>query len=176
MRESGSGGGLKVSLIVAAAENDVIGHKGDLPWRLPADLRRFRTLTTGHHILMGRKTWDSLPGLLPQREHIVLSRNAALQIPGATVCTTMNEALAHAEAAGEEEVFVIGGEAIYAAALPRADRIYLTRVHTAVEGDALLPALPLDEFDETDREEHPADERHAFAFTFLTLERRTERL
>lgn len=167
---------MKISLIVAAAANGVIGRDGDLPWRLPADLRRFRALTTGHHILMGRKTWDSLPGLLPERQHVVLSRQPNLEIAGATVCAELPAALAHAEAAGEKEAFIIGGEAIYAAALPRADRIYLTHVRAEVAGDAHFPPIPAGEFEETSREEHPADERHALAFDFLTLERRTKRL
>ena len=167
---------MKLSLVVAAAENGVIGRDGDLPWRLPADLRRFRALTTGHHILMGRKTWESLPGLLPERRHIVLSRQRDLRIDGVTVCPDLAAALAAARSAGETESFIIGGEAIYADALPHVDRIYLTRVRAEVAGDARFPPFRQEEFEETAREEHPADERHAFPFDFLTLERRTKRL
>jgi dihydrofolate reductase len=162
---------LRVSLIVAAAENDVIGRGGELPWRLPADLRHFKALTRGHHILMGRRTWESIGQPLPERVSIVLSRQATLEVAGARVVADLADGLALAEAAGEDEAFVIGGATVYAAALPRADRIHLTRVHADVGGDVCLPAWSPEHFVETSRKLHPADEKHLYSFSFIELNR-----
>ncbi len=161
-----------LTLIVAAAENQVIGRNGELPWRLPADLQWFKRHTLGHPILMGRKTWDSLGRPLPGRSNLVISRQADLQLPGAHVFQTPSEALAYArQLDGSEEVFGIGGAEIYRLLLPFTDRILLTRVHAEVEGDVFFPDLPAAEWREVAREEHSADDRHAHAFTFLDLRR-----
>lgn len=177
-RTSSSGGGsgsgrkpMRISLIVALAENGVIGRDGDLPWRLPDDLKRFKALTTGHHILMGRRTWESLPNALPDRVNIVLSRNESFTPAGAVVFKSIHEAIDHARAAGETELFIIGGEAIYKLALPVAHRLYLTRVHASVEGDVRFPVFDQKRFRLIERTVHPADEKHPYAFTFETLER-----
>lgn len=162
---------LRVSLIAACSENGVIGRDGDLPWRLPDDLKRFRMLTTGHHVLMGRKTWESIGRALPRRVNLVLSRRPGFAAEGAIVCRSIEEALDHARAAGETELFVIGGEAVYRLALPIAQRLYLTRVHATVEGDARFPAFERERFRLVERERREADEAHAHAFTFETLER-----
>jgi dihydrofolate reductase len=162
---------LRVSLIVAAAENDVIGKDGELPWRLPEDLQHFKALTRSHHILMGRRTWESIGRPLPDRISIVLSRQPKLALEGAQVVAELDAALALAEAAGEDEAFVIGGAAVYAAALPRADRIHLTRVHAEIQGDVSLPTWPTASFVETSRELHPADEKHPYSFSFIELNR-----
>lgn len=161
---------MRVSLIAAVAHNGVIGIEGRLPWRLPADMAWFRRLTVGHSVVMGRKTWESLPRPLVDRRNLVVSRNPAFLAPSGTVVPSVPEALGVARAAGESEAFVIGGERIYAEALPLADRIYLTRVHGDVAGDAFFPPLPQAWVERT-REEHAADERHAFAFSMCVLER-----
>jgi len=162
---------LKVSLIVAAGENDVIGCNGGLPWRLPADLKRFRALTTGHHILMGRLTWDSIGRPLPDRVNLVLSRSKTLILPGAEVVGQLSEGLEIARKSGETEAFIIGGASLYAEALPIADRIYLTRVHASPDGDVFLPPIDSDSFREVRTESHKSDEKHSFSFTFSTLAR-----
>lgn len=167
------------SIVVAVARNGVIGRDGGLPWRLPADLRFFKRVTMGHHLIMGRKTWDSIGRPLPGRTMVVLTRDRRLEIPGVEVVHALPEALALARAAGESEAFVIGGADVFALALPLADRLYLTRVHADVEGDVCFPAPVHDDrwlaehhWVERAREEHAADEHHAFAFTLCTLERR----
>ena len=163
---------MRVSIIVAAARNGVIGREGDLPWRLPADMAFFKRTTMGHHLVMGRRTWDSIGRPLPGRTMVVLTRDREASIPGCTVVHELDAALAVARAAGDEEVFVIGGAQIYALALPRADRLYLTEVDAEVEGDVRLPAFDRAQWVEVERQEHPADDRHAHAFAIVTLERR----
>jgi dihydrofolate reductase len=159
-----------VSLIAAMAENRVIGRDGGLPWRLPDDLKHFKRLTVDHTVIMGRKTFDEIRRPLANRRNVVISRNPAFRPPGATVVPSLREALALG--ATEQEVFVIGGGEIYRQALPFADRIYLTVVHAQVEGDTWFPA-----FEATDgwvlEEEtpHPADDHHAYPFTFRTYRR-----
>ena len=124
-----------VSLVVAMADNGVIGKNGALPWHIPEDMRHFKALTVGKPCIMGRKTWDSLPRKpLPERENIVVARDHAFRVEGAVVAHTVEEAFAHAE--GAAEICVIGGAEIYKAALPRATRIDLTEVHRAFDGDA----------------------------------------
>lgn len=156
----------QVALIVAVAANGVIGNGNDLPWRLPDDLRRFKALTVGKPVLMGRRTFDSIGRPLPQRRNIVISRQPGLAIDGCEVAGSLQQAI---ELAGEvPEVMVIGGAQIYRQALPLAAVIHLTRVHAEVPGDAVFPPLPAG-WREVASEQHPADERHAHAFTFLTL-------
>lgn len=162
---------MTVSLIVAAARNDVIGRDGTLPWHLPDDLKRFRALTTGHHVIMGRATHESIGRPLPGRTNVVLTRSPSYTAEGCTVVHALGEALSAARAAGEEEAFVIGGARVYEAALPRADRVYLTRVDAEVRGDVRLPPLGPG-WTEIAREERPADARHEHAFAFTVLERR----
>ena len=158
-----------ISLIAAMAENRVTGRDNPLPWRLPADLKHFKALTVGKPIVMGRKTWESLPGLLPGRHHIVITGNESYQAEGGSVVHTVEEALA---AAGDApEVMIVGGAAFYEQMLHRAQRIYLTLVHAEIEGDAWFPAYDADEWQELEREHHPADEKNPYAYTFLTLQR-----
>jgi len=160
---------VKVSLIAALSEDRVIGADGGLPWRLPDDMKRFMTMTRGHCVVMGRKTLDSMDRKpLPGRTNIVLSRSSAGASDDSNlhfVCD-LTAAFAIAESLHEEETFIIGGEAIYALALPQADCLYLTRVHARVPGQVRFP-----EFDESawtlaKSERHDADERHEFAFTY----------
>jgi dihydrofolate reductase len=163
---------VRVSLIAAVARNGVIGRGGKLPWHLPADLKRFKELTLGHHVIMGRRTWESIGKALPGRTNVVVSRRANLPPPGVTVVRSLDAALDAARADGDDEAFVIGGGELYAAALRRADRIYLTVVDADVEGDARFPAFDRAQWVETAREPHLVDERHAHAFAFTVLDRR----
>lgn len=165
---------VRPTLVVAVARNGVIGRDGTLPWRLPDDMRHFKNTTMGHHVIMGRKTWESLRGPLPGRTNVVLTRNRDYRASGATVVTSLDEALKLAGEAGDEEPFVIGGQAVYEAALSRAQCIHLTRVHAEVEGDATFPELSDEAWIEVERREHPADDRHDHAFAICVLRRRPE--
>jgi dihydrofolate reductase len=159
-----------LSVIVAADERGGIGRAGDLPWHLPEDLKRFKALTMGKPILMGRRTWDSIGRPLPGRRSVVISRQAGLGIPGAEVFGSLESAL---EALVDvAEACVIGGAEIYREALPRADVVHLTRVHAVVEADTFLPELDARDWEEIAREDRPADDRHAFGYSFITLRRR----
>lgn len=160
---------MSLSIVVAVAENGVIGAANALPWRLPDDLKRFKALTLGKPVVMGRKTYDSIGRPLPGRTNIVVSRQSGLTIPGCVVVSSIEAALAAAGAA--PEVVLVGGAQLYRAALPAVSTIHLTRVHAAVAGDTLFPELEPAQWRETVVGTHPADERHEYAFTFLTLER-----
>ena len=164
-----AGTGPLVSLLVAAAENGVIGRDNGLPWRLPDDLRHFKALTLGKPVLMGRRTFEAIGRPLPGRTNLVLTRRPGWRAEGVTTVRSVAEAVAAAGAA--PELVVAGGAEIYALALPLARRIYLTRVHACVEGDAVFPTPESSQWREVQRQEHPADERHAYAMSFLTLER-----
>ena len=163
---------------VARARNGVIGRSGGLPWRISSDLKLFRALTMGKPVIMGRKSWDSLPKKpLPGRLNIVLSRDGTFEPHGAIVCEQFEEAIAIAreQAAedGEDEVCVIGGAALFELALPRAGRIYLTEVDAEVEGDVSLPPIDESGWIETKREVHPRGDNDDYDFTFRVLERKT---
>jgi dihydrofolate reductase len=158
-----------LSIIVAMADNGVIGRDNALPWRLPADLARFKRLTMGKPIVMGRKTWESLPGLLPHRTHVVITRTTDYRADGALVVHSLDQALAHV--ADVDEVMVIGGAEIYRQALPLACRLYLTRVHADVDGDARFPPFDPADWHEAWQEPHPSDERNDHSYTFVDLER-----
>jgi dihydrofolate reductase len=160
---------MRLSLVVAAAENGVIGAGNKLPWHLPEDLKRFKALTLGKPILMGRKTHESIGRPLPGRLNIVITRQRGLTLPGCTVVNTLAEARAAAVAA--EELAVIGGAEVYVQALSSADVIHLTRVHAQVAGDAHFPVLPAGEWHERVIATHPADARHAYPFSFIELQR-----
>lgn len=159
----------RLSLVVAAAENSVIGRGNALPWRLPDDLRRFKALTLGKPVVMGHRTYQSIGRPLPERSNIVVSRQPALAIAGCIVVPSIEAALAAAQPAAE--IMIIGGAQLYEQTLPRASTIHLTRVHARLDGDVRLPALAAQEWREVASEYHPADERHAYAFTYLHLER-----
>lgn len=156
-----------ISFHLARADNGVIGRDGQLPWRLPADLKRFKAQTLGRPMIMGRKTFESFPAPLPGRRHIVLTRDAGWQAEGAEVAHDVEQALALAG----EDVAVIGGAEIFALYLNRADRIELTEVHCDAEGDAHVPAFDAADWEETTRERHPADGDRP-AYDFVTLLRR----
>lgn len=164
---------MRISIIVAVADNDVIGRDNDLPWRLSADLKRFKTLTMGHHLLLGRKTWESIGRPLPGREMIVVSRSQ-LDLPeGVHLSPSVEAGIERARSWGEDELFVAGGASIYAAVLPQCDRIYMTRVGAAVDGDVTFPDIDLDEWLEVGREELPRDDRNEYPTTFVVLDRGT---
>ena len=157
----------EVVLIVARADNGVIGVDGKLPWHLPADLRRFKQLTLGAPMIMGRKTFDSLPGLLPDRRHIVLTRNLEWAEDGAETAASVEDAMRLANA---PHVSIIGGAEIYRLFLPRADRIEVTEVHIAAQGDTILEPFGAD-WVEVARESHAAEGDRP-AYDFVTLKRR----
>jgi dihydrofolate reductase len=158
----------RLSLIVAVARNRVIGAGNRMPWHLSADLRRFRALTTGHRIIMGRKTWESLGKPLPGRENVIVSRNAQLAAPGCIVVGSLDAAMQGSTL--PPPLFCIGGAEIYAAALPLADEIWLTEIDADFEGDATMPELPQDEWRETARE--PAvDPASGLRYAFVHLQR-----
>lgn len=159
----------RVTLIVAMDEGGVIGRDGRLPWRQPADLMHFKVLTMGKAILMGRKTFDSIGKPLPGRRNLVLTRDVAWAHEGTTTVHSLQEALQHAGPASE--LMVIGGADIFRLALQRAQRIYLTRIHANVEGDARFPPIDWSVWRELERQEFAADEKHAYAMTFATLEK-----
>jgi dihydrofolate reductase len=167
----------KLSLIVARAKNGVIGREGALPWRLSSDMKRFKALTMGKPVIMGRKTWDSLPKKpLPGRKNIVLTRDKDFRAEGAWSFSDFAAALAAARAMaaadGAAEVNVIGGAALYALALPVADRLYLTEVDCAPQGDAHFPAFDDAAFNEIAREVYPAGDKDDHPFVIRTLSRR----
>lgn len=160
---------MSLILIAARAANGIIGRDGDLPWRLPDDLKRFKRLTVGRTVLMGRKTWDSLGRPLPDRDNWVLSRDPAFKPAGATVFATLDQAL---NAAQGRELMIIGGAELYRQTLPLADRVELTEVLAEVDGDTCFPDVDPAIWQEAGREDHAADERHAWPFRFVSLTRR----
>lgn len=164
-------GRARIALIAAMDRHHVIGRRNALPWQLPDDLKRFKALTSGHVILMGRRTWESIGRPLPNRRNVVLSRRKDLVLPeGVERVGTPEEALE--KLAGVPMVFVIGGGEVYAQFLPLADELFLTEVHTDVEGgDAFFPKLRPGTFQEICRMPHSRDERHAFAFDFVEYEK-----
>ena len=157
----------QISLVVAVADNGVIGRGGALPWRLPDDMRHFKAVTMGKPVLMGRRTFESIGRPLPGRRNLLLSRGGAADADGIERVQTVQEAC---KLVGDAtELCVIGGAQVYVATLPYAKRIYLTQVHAAVTGDTYFPMHELSAWREVERVEHPADERHAYAMSFVTL-------
>ena len=160
---------MRLSLIVAMARNRVIGADGKIPWHLPGELKLFKDLTMGHHIIMGRKTWESIGRLLPGRTTVVVTRQRGYEVPGAIVAHSVKDAIAAAR--GDEEVFVIGGAEIFRTALPLAERVYLTTVQAEVAGDTFMPAFEGAGWREESSRSFPADERNRYAYTLTVHER-----
>lgn len=158
----------QLSIIVAVANANVIGINNTLPWHLPEDLKRFKALTMGHHIVMGRKTYESLGRLLPGRTTVIVTRNKHYCVEGAVVVHSIEQALA--VCAEDDEVFLIGGAELYQQGFAHADKLYMTEVHTDVEGDAFLPDFDLTQWDEVARESHQAE--NGLAFSYVTYQRR----
>lgn len=162
-----------ISLVAAASDNNVIGKDNWMPWDLPAELAHFRAYTRGKTVIMGRKTYDAVGRPMPNRHNIIVSRNTDLMIPGVDVVSSIEDALELAKKDPTEEICVIGGEQIYKAALPYADRISLSRVHTTIEGgEAFFPEVDWNEWTEISTEEHPADADNTIPFTKLIYERK----
>ena len=158
---------MTITLIAAAAENNALGKDNDLVWHLPDDFKRFKAITSGHFIVMGRKTFESFPKPLPNRTHIIITRQKEYQVPeGCLVATNIEEALQLCPQ--NEEVFIIGGGEIYKQSIEIADKIELTRVHTEVEADTFFPEIDQNNWKILEEEYHPKDEKHKFDFTYLT--------
>ncbi|MFD0976530.1 dihydrofolate reductase [Salinimicrobium gaetbulicola] len=159
----------QITMIAAAAENNALGKDNDLVWHLPDDFKRFKELTTGHHIIMGRKTFETFPKPLPNRTHIVITRKKDYQKEGAVVVNSLEKALELAK--DDPQPFIIGGGEIYELALPEADKIELTRVHGTFEADAFFPEIDEKNWTLVASHFHPKDERHNYSFTYLTYQR-----
>lgn len=164
-----------ISLIAALTENRVIGKNNDLPWHLPDDMKYFMQTTSGHHVVMGRKNYESIPVKfrpLPNRINIVVTRQEEYEAPGCVVVNSISAGIDLAMDNRETEVFVIGGAEIYAQSLAFANRLYLTEIQTSLEGDAFFPMFNKPEWREVSREHHPADARHSYAFDFVIYEKK----
>ena len=162
---------MRLSLIWAMTRNRVIGRNNALPWRLPDEMRHFMRTTLGHAVIMGRRNFEAMGKPLPKRTNIVLSRDPSFGANGAIVVRTLEEAIELACDAGDDEAMVVGGAEIYALALPKADRLYFTLLHTELDGDAFFPPFDETQWHEVRREEHAADERHPYAYTIRVLDR-----
>lgn len=162
---------MRVSTIVAAAENNAIGKDGAMPWHLPDDLKFFKTHTSGHPVIMGRKTFDTLKKPLPGRTNIVLTRDKNYKADGVEVYHSIDKAVERAKQIDDDEIFIIGGAKIYEQALDYYDRVYLTRVHSSFEADAFFPELNMNDWQIVEETFHPADDRHNYSFTFFILDR-----
>lgn len=165
---------MTISLIAALTKNRVIGKNNDLPWHLPDDMKYFMQTTKGHHVIMGRKNYQSIPEKfrpLPNRTNVVVTRQAAFTAPGCSVVHSVEQALALAQSNHETEVFIIGGAEIYREGFGYANRLYLTEIDATLEGDTFFPVFDKKQWTETARRHHPADARHAFAFDFVVYER-----
>jgi dihydrofolate reductase len=158
-----------LSIIAALSDNRVIGRDNKLPWRMPSDLAHFKRLTMGKPIIMGRRTWESLPGLLPHRTHLVVTRNRDYVAEGGFVVHSLKEAIDFAGDA--DELMVVGGARMYAQAIPLASTMYLTLIHEQIDGDTSFPDYEEAEWCEQAREEHPADKRNPHRYGFVTLTR-----
>lgn len=161
-----------ISMIVAVAENNVIGKDNGMLWKLPADLKYFKTITMGHHILMGRKTYEAMGGSLPGRTNVIITRQENYAVKDANVVNSLEAAIKFAEQNGETEAMILGGGTIYEQAISMANRIYLTRVHGTFEGDTLFPELDETTWIETKQDKHEADDKNPLNYTFLEYERR----
>ena len=163
---------IKLISIAAIAENNAIGKNNDLVWHLPDDFKRFKALTSGHYIILGRKTFESFPKPLPNRTHVIITRQKNFQAPGHIVVNSLNEAIA-AIPKNEEKAFVIGGGEIYKQAMSRVDQLEITHVHTTVEGDTFFPEIDSKQWKLVEETHHPKDERHQFDFTYKAYVRPT---
>lgn len=157
---------MKITLVAAAAENNALGKDNDLIWRLPDDFKRFKALTSYHHIIMGRKTFESFPKPLPNRKHVVITRQENYKNETIEVVHSLEEAMQFSST--EEEIFIIGGGEIYKQALPFADKIELTRVHGEFEADTFFPEIDEKKWNLVNSEFHDKDEKHKYSFSYLT--------
>ena len=167
---------MTISIIAALGSNRAIGYQNQLPWRLPADLQRFKQLTMGHHILMGRKTFESIGRPLPGRTSIIITRQSDYKAKDCLIAHSLEEAIALAQSRGEQEAFVIGGADIYAQALPLADRMYLTWVEAEPEADAFFPVFDEKDWEQIEEVSFAADEKHSYAMKFVSLQKSKEQI
>ena len=158
-----------LSIIVAVSENNVVGKENKLPWKLSADLKRLKSLTMGHHIIMGRKTWESLGKALPGRINVIITTDKNFKAEGGVVVHSLKEALNVSSI--DDEIFIFGGGKIFKEAMPLVKKIYITRVHSIIDGDTFFPVLYMNDWKETSREDFKADEKNQYDFSFVTLER-----
>ncbi len=159
----------RIAIIVAMGKNCVIGANGAIPWRLPNELQLFKRVTMGHHIIMGRKTWESIGRLLPGRTTVIVTRQRDYAVRDAIVVNSLTAAIT--QCAGDEEIFVVGGGELYREALPLANRLYLTVVDVAPAGDTVMPEIDYTQWREISAEQHAADEKHAHRYRFSVYER-----
>jgi len=160
---------MNLSIIVAVSENNLIGVKNDLPWKLSADLKRVKNITMGHHLIMGRKTFDSIGRTLPGRTIIIITRNKDFKAQGCIVVSSLNEAINAVK--NDDEPFIFGGGEIFREALPLVNKIYLTRIHKQLDGDTYFPELKKEEWKEISRHDFPADEKNNHPYSFIDYER-----
>ncbi|HUM46736.1 MAG TPA: dihydrofolate reductase [Chitinophagales bacterium] len=160
-----------ISLIVAAAENNVIGKDGQLPWHLPADMKYFKQTTAGHTVIMGRGTFESLGKPLPGRTNIVITRQQQYKAQGCTIVSNIADAISYAKENGTAETFIIGGGEVFRQSMSLADRIYLTRIFHSFDGDTFFPELNTDDWKMVSEERHQPDERNKYAFAFQVFEK-----
>lgn len=162
---------MKISIIAAVSENGVIGKDGEIPWYLPSDLKHFKELTTGHHIIMGRKTYESIGKPLPDRTNVIVTRQQDYKTEGVEVVHSLDAALELVERSGNTQCFIIGGGEIFRQAMDKVNKIYLTRVHTKTEGDTYFPELDPLIWKEVSREQNLADEKNPYPYDFVVYER-----
>jgi len=166
---------MTISLIAALTKNHVIGKNNDLPWHLPDDMKYFMNTTKAHHVIMGRKNYESIPEKfrpLPNRTNIVVTRQKDFYAPACIVINTLEEGIAIARTAGEKELFIIGGAEIYSLGIPWADQLYLTEIDITLDGDTYFPSFDKNEWHELSRTHHEADARHAYAFDFVVYKKK----
>lgn len=161
-----------IAIVVAVAENNVIGKDNQLIWHLPADLRFFKNLTMGHPILMGRKTYESIGKPLPGRTTVIITRQQDFEAPGCIVVNSIDDAIEEAQTINQD-VYVIGGAEIYRQALPKTDTIYLTRMHHTFDGDTYFPELNEADWEVTSEERYEPDEKNKYSYSFITLQRKS---
>jgi dihydrofolate reductase len=164
-----------ISLIAALTQNRVIGKNNDLPWRLPDDMKYFMQTTSSHYVVMGRKNYESIPEKfrpLPNRTNIVITRQVGFTAANCTVVHSLEAATKLAEENNQQELFIIGGAEIYQLAMPFANRLYLTEIHTELDGDTYFPRFDKTAWEETSRKHHASDERHRFAFDFIIYKKK----
>lgn len=161
---------MRISAIVAMSENRVIGNDNQLPWHLPADLKYFKKITVGNSILMGRKTYESIGRPLPERNNIIVTRDAHFKAPGCLVVNSLETALA--SVAEQKEIFVIGGAMLYQQMLPRIQRLYVTQIHQDFVGDTYFPQMDMNDWQEAERVDHEPDEKNVYRYSFIVLDRK----
>jgi dihydrofolate reductase len=160
---------MNLSIIVALSENNVVGINNQLPWHLSADLKRLKSITMGHHLIMGRKTFESIGKPLPGRTNVIITHNKEYKAEGAVVVSSVKEALETAK--NDSEAFIFGGGEVFKETLPMVNKIYMTKIHQTFNGDTFFPELKSNEWKETFREEHQPDEKNQYRYSFINLER-----